>query len=198
MARNLEDDLNEKIDRAILEEAQKPRRERMSNVALGRMFDVHETTIRRHKQALQKALRLPVEQDRDEFFDIPVNAITQRRRTVRLKDGSYERVTYNPSVAVAEDVREASYEELEKVFDRAVLSVAPKVEEDRPKTLVVCLSDFQAGKALKDDTPVLTTEGWVEHGSIRPGMSVYGRDGKPKKVLAVTGSTEQDLYEAVS
>lgn len=195
MARNLEDDLNEKIDRAILEEAQKPRRERMSNVALGRMFDVHETTIRRHKQALQKALRLPVEQDRDEFFDIPVNAITQRRRTIRLEDGSYERVTYNPAVAVAEDVREASYEELEKVFDRAVLAVAPKVEEDRPKTLVVCLSDFQVGKALKDDTPVLTTDGWVEHGSIRPGMSVYGRDGKPKKVLAVTGSTEQDLYE---
>lgn len=146
MARNLEDDLNEKIDRAILEEAQKPRRERMSNVALGRMFDVHETTIRRHKQALQKALRLPVEQDRDEFFDIPVNAITQRRRTIRLEDGSYERVTYNPAVAVAEDVREASYEELEKVFDRAVLSVAPKVEEDRSKTLVVCLSDFQVGK----------------------------------------------------
>ena len=146
MARNLEDDLNEKIDRAILEEAQKPRRERMSNVALGRLFDVHETTIRRHKQALQKALRLPVEQDRDEFFDIPVNAITQRRRTIRLEDGSYERVTYNPAVAVAEDVREASYEELEKVFDRAALSVAPKVEEDRPKTLVVCLSDFQVGK----------------------------------------------------
>ena len=146
MARNLEDDLNEKIDRAILEEAQKPRRERMSNVALGRMFDVHETTIRRHKQALQKALRLPVEQDRDEFFDIPVNAITQRRRTIRLEDGSYERVTYNPAVAVAEDVREASYEELEKVFDRAVLAVAPKVEGDRPKTLVVCLSDFQVGK----------------------------------------------------
>jgi hypothetical protein len=147
MARNLEDDLNEKIDRAILEEAQKPRRERMSNVALGRMFDVHETTIRRHKQALQKALRLPVEQDRDEFFDIPVNAITQRRRTIRLEDGSYERVTYNPAVAIAEDVREASYEELEKVFDRAVLSVAPKVEADRPKTLVVCLSDFQVGKS---------------------------------------------------
>lgn len=146
MARNLEDDLNEKIDRAILEEAQKPRRERMSNVALGRLFDVHETTIRRHKQALQKALRLPVEQDRDEFFDIPVNAITQRRRTVRLEDGSYERVTYNPAVAVAEDVREASYKELEKVFDRAVLAVAPKVEEDRPKTLIVCLSDFQVGK----------------------------------------------------
>lgn len=146
MARNLEDDLNEKIDRAILEEAQKPRRERMSNVALGRMFDVHETTIRRHKQALQKALRLPVEQDRDEFFDIPVNAITQRRRTIRLEDGSYERVTYNPAVAVAEDVREASYEELEKVFDRTILAVAPKVEEDRPKTLVVCLSDFQVGK----------------------------------------------------
>lgn len=146
MARNLEDDLNAKIDRAILEEAQKPRRERMSNVALGRMFDVHETTIRRHKQALQKALRLPVEQDRDEFFDIPVNAITQRQRTVRLEDGSYERVTYNPAVAVAEDVREASYEELAKVFDRAVLAVAPRVEEDQPKTLVVCLSDFQVGK----------------------------------------------------
>ena len=75
-----------------------------------------------------------------------MNAITQRCRTIRLEDGSYERVTYNPAVVVAEDVREASYEELEKVFDRAILAVAPKTDTARPRTLVVCLSDFQLGK----------------------------------------------------
>lgn len=62
-------------------------------------------------------------------------------------------------------------------------------------TLFVGLADWQLGKAVKDDTPVFTPAGWVNHGDIRPGDYVFGPDGKPKRVLEVTGSTEQDLYE---
>ena len=54
--------------------------------------------------------------------------------------------------------------------------------------------DQQIGKALSDDTPVLTTEGWKNHGDIRPNDYVYGPDGQPKRVYSVTGSTEQELF----
>lgn len=60
---------------------------------------------------------------------------------------------------------------------------------------VVAVGDLQVGKALADDTPVLTTDGWVDHGDIRPGMFVYGADGRPKRVTGVTGSTFQELYD---
>lgn len=41
-------------------------------------------------------------------------------------------------------------------------------------------------KALDVDTPVLTTWGWKRHGDLAPGDYVFGPDGLPKKVLAVT------------
>ncbi|MFC4068401.1 LAGLIDADG family homing endonuclease [Actinoplanes subglobosus] len=53
---------------------------------------------------------------------------------------------------------------------------------------------MQLGMGLSDDTPVLTIGGWVEHGELRTGDHVYGPDGRSKKILAVTGSTEQDLH----
>lgn len=62
------------------------------------------------------------------------------------------------------------------------------------RTAVVCWADIQTGKALADDTPVLTTEGWKNHGDIRPNDYVYGSDGQPKRVYGVTGSTVQKLY----
>jgi len=43
----------------------------------------------------------------------------------------------------------------------------------------------QTGKAVQVDTPVLTTDGWVNHGDLKPGMFVYGEGGKKVKVLEV-------------
>lgn len=63
-----------------------------------------------------------------------------------------------------------------------------------PHSLVVPLSDWQIGKALADDTPVLTPSGWTTHGELRPGDYVFGPDGHPKMVTAVTGSTMQECY----
>lgn len=44
----------------------------------------------------------------------------------------------------------------------------------------------QHGKLCAHSTPVLTTKGWSTHGELRPGDYVYGRDGKPKEVLALS------------
>lgn len=46
-------------------------------------------------------------------------------------------------------------------------------------------------KALADDTPILTPVGWRRHGDLRAGDMVYAPNGKPVKVLAVTGSEVQ-------
>lgn len=48
------------------------------------------------------------------------------------------------------------------------------------------------GKALANDTPVLTRNGWKNHGDLVVGDEVIGVDGKYKKVLAVHPKCEVD------
>lgn len=48
------------------------------------------------------------------------------------------------------------------------------------------------GKQLADDTPILTTNGWKNHGDLVVGDKVFGIDGKPKKVLHVFPKSEDD------
>lgn len=51
---------------------------------------------------------------------------------------------------------------------------------------ILCVSLVPgAGKLLADDTPVLTTQGWKNHGDLKIGDYVYGIDGNPKKILHV-------------
>lgn len=50
----------------------------------------------------------------------------------------------------------------------------------------------QYGKALADDTPVLTKDGWKNHGDLKVGDYVIGLDGKFVKVLAVHPKCEMD------
>lgn len=44
----------------------------------------------------------------------------------------------------------------------------------------------QTGKNFCNMTPVLTTNGWVKHGDLKVGDCVFGRDGKPVKIEAVS------------
>lgn len=50
----------------------------------------------------------------------------------------------------------------------------------------------QLGKLLAHSTPVLTTKGWTTHGKLKIGDYVFGRDGKPKKVMALS---EEDFTD---
>ena len=181
------------LDEAIIANEALPERERKTNTDLAEEFNTSEATVRRHKRALKRKSR--DELSRDAFFDLPVGAITKRGKTVRLADGSYEKIEYRPGTLEMEEAKRLSYEDLEPVFREPLIpQVSANIEDD---TLTVCMADLQLGKALEDSTPVLTTEGWTTHGDLRPGMHVYGRDGRPKRILAVTGSTEQDLYDVI-
>lgn len=179
------------LEEAILANDALPERERKTNIDLAEEFHTSEATVRRRRRALKRKGR--DELDRDAFFDLPVGAITKRGKTVRLADGSYEKIEYRPGALEMEEAKRLSFEDLEPVFQEPLIpQVSANVEDD---TLIVCMADLQVGKALEDSTPVLTTEGWQRHGDLRPGMFVYGRDGKPKRILAVTGSTEQALFD---
>lgn len=70
-----------------------------------------------------------------------------------------------------------------------------KDSRKRPEVALWHLTDWQGAKALADDTPTLTTKGWKNHGDIRPGDMVYGPDGLPKMVTAVTGSSVVECME---
>lgn len=183
------------LDEAIIANEALPERERKTNIDLAEEFNTSEATVRRHRRALKRKGR--DELDRDAFFDLPVGAITKRGKTVRLADGSYEKIEYRPGTLEMEEAKRLSFEDLEPVFREPALARPSALAKARSTTPVVCLADLQVGKAIEDSTPVLTTEGWKRHGDLRPGMSVYGRDGKPKRILAVTGSTEQDLFDVV-
>lgn len=52
-------------------------------------------------------------------------------------------------------------------------------------------------KALDEDTPVYTLDGWKRHGDLVPGDYVYGSDGLPKRVLAHTPDVLEESYELV-
>lgn len=53
----------------------------------------------------------------------------------------------------------------------------------------------QHGKALKVDTPVLTTKGWKRHIDLKVGDYVFGEDGKPKRVLWNSGGYIHECQE---
>lgn len=180
------------LDEAIIENDLLPEDQRASNVELAERFNTSEASVRRHRAKLKR--RGAPNMGNDAFFsDVPVDAILQRGKTIRLPDGSYEKITWKPGAVEMAEAKRLSYEDLAPVFQEPTLPQSTKVSDSSTK--VVCLADFQVGKALEDSTPVLTTEGWKRHGDLNPGMYVYGRDGKPKRILAVTGSTEQDLFD---
>lgn len=61
---------------------------------------------------------------------------------------------------------------------------------------IVIMSSSQVGKLLDVATPIATPNGWSTMGQLRVGDTVYGPDGKPTKVLAVTAPVDDnDQYE---
>ena len=131
------------LEEAIIANDALPERERKTNIDLAEEFNTSEATVRRRRRALKRKGRDDL--DRDAFFDLPVGAITKRGKTVRLADGSYEKIEYRPGTLEMEEAKRLSYEDLESVFREPLLPKPdPAIHED--DTLVVCLADFQIGK----------------------------------------------------
>ena len=132
------------LEEAIIANDALPERERKTNLDLADEFDTSEATVRRRRRALKRRSRADLTQD--EFFDLPVGAITKRGKTVRLADGSYEKIEYRPGAVEMEEAKRLSWEDLEPVFAEPYIPPAPALAEAREETPIVCLADFQCGK----------------------------------------------------
>ena len=130
------------LDEAILENDALPRRQRRTNQAIADEFGTSEAAVRRHRKALKRRSETSKE-GIDEYFGVPVEAITARGKTVRLADGSYEKITYKPGVAERGEVQARRFEDLAPIFAEAPSAA---IEVASPSTLVVVVSDLQVGK----------------------------------------------------
>lgn len=133
------------LEDAIIANDALPERERKTNLDLADEFNTSEATVRRRRRALKR--RSKADLARDEFFDLPVGAITKRVKTVRLADGSYERVEYRPGAVEIGEAKRLSWGDLGPVFAEPYIPPASVLAEAREETPIVCLADFQVGKA---------------------------------------------------
>lgn len=130
------------IDEAVIANDQLPEGQRLTNKQLAEKIGSSERTVRRRRSRLrQRKKNRPVEGE-DVFFGLPTDAITKRGKTVRLPDGSYEKIEWRPGAVEVADARKASYDDLKDIFVNPC-QVEPK---EGAKTLVIALSDFQIGK----------------------------------------------------
>ena len=81
---------------------------------------------------------------------------------------------------------------IDSFFSREVCRALDKFLDDMRagvRPILILQAPPQHGKQLADDTPVLTTRGWLTHGQLCPGDFVFGSDGCPVRVLAVSEKT---------
>ena len=131
------------LDEAIIANDQLPEQQRESNVKLGARFGVSEAAVRRHRRAIRRRNN-QADTQTDAFFGVPTQAITSRGKTVRLEDGSYEKITYIPGAAEREEAKKLSYQDLAPILNEP--PAKPTWAPSRAATLAVVLSDLQIGK----------------------------------------------------
>jgi hypothetical protein len=130
------------LDEAIIENDALPQHQRRTNQAIADEYGTSEAAVRRHRKALKRRSEMG-KGGVDEYFGVPVEAITARGKTVRLADGSYEKITYKPGVAERSEVQAHRYEDLAPIFAEPA---GPAPEMSTPSTVVVVMSDLQIGK----------------------------------------------------
>lgn len=130
------------LDEAILENDSLPQHQRRTNQAIADEYGTSEAAVRRHRKALKRRSEMG-RGGVDAYFGVPVEAITARGKTVRLADGSYEKITYKPGVIERTEVQAKRFEDLAPIFAETPAAPAPVAS---PSTLVVVLSDLQIGK----------------------------------------------------
>lgn len=130
------------LDEAILENDSLPQHQRRTNQAIADEYGTSEAAVRRHRKALKRRSEMG-RGGVDEYFGVPVEAITARGKTVRLADGSYEKITYKPGAVERGEVQAKRFEDLAPIFAEPADKAA---DVDGQATLVVVVSDLQIGK----------------------------------------------------
>ena len=183
------------LEEAIIANDALPERERKTNIDLAEEFNTSEATVRRRRRALKRKGQDTL--SRDEFFDLPVGAITKRGKTVRLADGSYEKIEYRPGTLEMEEAKRLSFDDLEPVFREPILTKSRYRKNVIDTTPVVCLADFQVGKAASgggtDDTVRLVRRALHDIAQDLSGPATYRRI-----ILADVGDSTEGFWNVAA
>lgn len=107
----------------------------LTNAAIGRKYRVSKDAVRRHRRHIED---IP-----DDFFGVPTEAITSRGKSVRLADGSWEKIMWQPNkVALAESL---TYDDIEKAIKG--YKAQRVVGKPGRHTGTIHAADLQIGKA---------------------------------------------------
>lgn len=179
------------LDEAIIENDALPQHQRRTNQAIADEYGTSEAAVRRHRKALKRRSEMG-NGGVDEYFGVPVGAITARGKTVRLADGSYEKITYKPGVVERGEVQARRFEDLQPIFAEPV---TPAADVKSQSTVVVVVSDLQIGK---------TDRGGGTKETVRRVRSTVARiadhvDGRYRKVILVDcGDSTEGFSNTVS
>lgn len=108
------------------------------NTELADKVGTSEASIRRHRKANHNQAVL-----RDEFFEVPVEAITSRGASIRDPDtGSWQKISYSPHKAALIEASRTTYEDLNHV----IAPYTPPPSQNTGQVLHVLMADPQIGK----------------------------------------------------
>ena len=130
------------LDEAIIANDSLPQHQRRTNQAIADEYGTSEAAVRRHRKALKRRSEQR-QQGTDAYFGVPTEAITARGKTVRLADGSYEKITWKPGAAERAEVKRLAYDDIAPLFAE---KPTPTTDQPRKGTYVVVISDMQIGK----------------------------------------------------
>lgn len=130
------------LDEAIIANDSLPQHQRRTNQAIADEYGTSEAAVRRHRKALKRRSEQR-QRDTDAYFGVPTEAITARGKTVRLADGSYEKITWKPGAAEQAEAKRLAYDDIAPILAE---KPAPPTEHRRSGTLVAVISDMQIGK----------------------------------------------------
>lgn len=130
------------LDEAIIANDSLPQHQRRTNQAIADEYNTSESAVRRHRKALKRRSERQ-QQGTDAYFKVPTEAIIARGKTVRLADGSYEKITWKPGAAERAEVKRLAYDDIAPLFAE---KPAPAPDRPRSGTLVAVISDMQIGK----------------------------------------------------
>lgn len=135
------------LDEAIIANDLLPEKDRKTNIDLAEELGTSEATVRRHRRALKRKNDGKPDLTKDAFFeDLPIESITKRGKTIRLADGSYEKVEYRPGTIEMAEAKRLSWDDLEPVFAEPYIPPASALADRLEETPIVCMADYQVGK----------------------------------------------------
>lgn len=153
-----------------------------SNVQMGEFYGISETSVRRHKSHTSP-------QDVQLFADVPDEMVTARGRTVRLADGSYEKISWQPN-AMAMHEALTKYIDIDRAFEGYVPMAAPT--SGGGFGTAVNAADWQIGKAHQRGGGTPETEAQIKRSFSRAADRI-----EYEKPSALVLSDNGDIIENI-